>query len=124
TVEGAMPLINQRVARPACLSGDCVHLVRDMLGKGSVHFLAREGGWRRERYLRGGAPRDGRLWERTEPPDLGLPFSGYALEFLMQLTADKPAEMKGDNPHDSTLQPGDRFLLFLAYESVRETEAA
>src|SRR5437763_10314943 len=62
--DSALPLVLDRVPRPPSLSRTCVELVADSLAKGCITFLARAGGWRRERFLRDGHPREGRLWER------------------------------------------------------------
>src|SRR5262245_54049329 len=64
--EQVVPLVQKRLPRPKCLRREAVELVQDALGKGTVWILAREG-WRRERFLRGGTVRDGRLWQRTPP---------------------------------------------------------
>src|SRR5438105_14767605 len=81
--ERALALVENRCDAPACLSPGAVRLVRDALGKGCPHLLATRGGWRKERFLRGEQVRDGRLWERTPPPDLGLAFSPQTLAFLL-----------------------------------------
>ena len=54
-----------RTDRPKCLSADAVHLVLDSLSKGCVLYLVRAGGWKRDRFLRDGEPKFGRLWERS-----------------------------------------------------------
>ncbi len=99
-----------------------MHLVRDTLSKGCVLYLARAGGWRREKHLRLGQPLLGRLWERTPVPELGLPFSRHSLEFLIWITAGRPSGSTWD-PDDSSLTIADRFLFFLAYDALRLTEA-
>jgi hypothetical protein len=121
----AVPLVLERVPRPQGLSRACVELVADSLAKGCMTFLARAGGWRRERFLRDGQPRDGRLWERWEPADLGLRFSRHALDFLVWITAHRPGDQKPplDLPVEE-LTPADRLLVFLAYDLLRDTEAA
>jgi hypothetical protein len=123
-VESALPLVLERSARPACLSRAAVELVGDHLAKGCVLYLARAGGWRRERFLRGGQARDGRLWERTPPGELGLSFSGHSLEFLIWLTAARPNDAQPPwQPPEAELTAADRLLLFLAYDALRDTEA-
>src|SRR5947209_5453334 len=77
---------------PACLSRPAVRLVKDALAKGCVFLLARRGGWRVERHLRGGRVAEGRLWQRTPPAELGLTFSRHALEFLVWITAARPGD--------------------------------
>jgi len=84
----------ERVPRPLSLSRTCVELVADGLAKGCMTWLARSGGWRRERFLRDGQPRTGRLWERWEPATLGLAFSRHSLEFLVWITAHRPGDQK------------------------------
>jgi len=65
------------------------------------------------------------LWDRSSPEELALVFSRNALEFLVWITAQKPADT--DPPlrlPDAELTPADRLLLFLSYEALRDTEAA
>jgi hypothetical protein len=121
----AVPLVLERVPRPQSLSRGCVELVADSLAKGCMTFLARAGGWRRERFLRDGQPRDGRLWERWAPADLALRFSRHALDFQVWITAHRPGDQKPalELPVEE-LTPADRLLVFLAYDLVRDTEAA
>jgi FtsH ternary system domain X6 len=118
---------------PTCLSRAAVDLVQDTLAKGCTAILAgavawrREGsmrgdGWRRERFLRDERVAEGRLWERTPPRQLGLTFSRHTLDFLMWITALKPAEAKTAwEPPEQELTVGDLFLLFLAFEALRST---
>jgi hypothetical protein len=125
-LDQALPLVLERVARPAALSPACVELIEDSLAKGCLLFLVRNGGWRRERFLRDGKPRDGRLWERSDPAELGLAFSRHALEFLLWITAHRPGDAKPpleDVLPEAELTPADRLLLFLAYDALRDTEA-
>jgi hypothetical protein len=124
-LEQALPAVAERVPRPPALSRACVELVEESLAKGCLLYLTRAGGWRRERFLRDGQPRDGRLWDRSPAEELALVFSRHALEFLIWLTANKPAD--NDPPlrlSGAELTPADRLLLFLAYEALRDTEAA
>jgi FtsH ternary system domain X6 len=121
----AQPLVFDRVARPVTLSRTCVELVADSLAKGCMNFLVRAGGWRRERFLRAGQPRDGRLWERWQPKELGLAFSRHALEFLIWITAHRPGDQKPPLALPAAnLTPADRLLVFLTYDILRDTEAA
>ena len=119
--EEAMPLIRANANRPKCLSEAAVHLVRDTLSKGCVLYLVRAGGWRRDRFLRQGEPKEGRLWERSTIDDLALEFSPHSLEFLLWLTANKPGEPTStwQAPADE-LTIADQLLLFLAYDAIRE----
>jgi hypothetical protein len=122
--EAALTMPGGRLAVPAGLSAECLHLVRDTLRKGIVVYLARAGGWRRERHLRGGQPAEGRLWERTPAGDLGLAFSKHSIAFLMWLTAGRPEGPDAWQAKIGELTLGDQFLLFLGYEKMREREAA
>jgi hypothetical protein len=111
-----------KLTAPKCLCAACVHLVRDSLAKGCVEYLARAGGWRREKHLRQGQSAIGRLWERTPVPELGLTFSVHSLNLLVWLTAGRPDQPYWE-PNPSELTPGDQFLLFLAYENLRGQDA-
>jgi hypothetical protein len=118
---------------PPCLSRAAVDLVQDTLAKGCTAILAgavawrpegslRGDGWRRERFLRGEAVAEGRLWERTPPRHLGLTFSRHTLDFLIWVTSVKPTEAKTPwQPPEQELTVGDLFLLFLAFEALRPT---
>ena len=119
--EEAIPLVRQPQDRPNCLSAAAVHLVRDTLSKGCILYLVRTGGWKKERFLRNGQPKAGRLWERSDVEELTLDFSRHAMEFLIWLTANKPTETKPMwKAPASELNVADHLLLFLAYESLRE----
>ncbi len=127
--EQAVPLLLNAHAQPPCLSATAVELVQDALAKGLTLVLARGGGWRRERHLRGDRVADGRLWERTPPAELGLAFSRHSLNFLVWVTAHKPATDKpGWAAPIKELSPADSLLLYLAYSalhgSLRGSEAA
>jgi hypothetical protein len=118
--EQALPLVDLRATRPNCLSAACVHLVRDSLAKGCVLRLARGGGWRPVRHLRQGEAVAGRLWQRHPVGELALGFTAHALEFLIWVTADRPADPRSAwAPPDAELTPADRFLLYLAYDALR-----
>src|SRR5260370_1385498 len=112
-----------KLTLPKGLSPACLHLVCDSLSKGCVLYLAKVGGWRREQHLHAGQPQTGRLWERTPIPALRLTFSKHTISFLMWLTAGRPDRPDSWSAPDEELTPADKFLLFLAYEGVRETEA-
>ena len=117
-----LKLLVRRLARPNCLSRDCVTLVQDALAKGCTYWLA-TGGWRNENYLRGEAAHGGRLWQRTPPTELGFDFSVFGLDFLVWLA-------EADVSNDDVWQPfelesltnGDRLLLALAFDAVADTE--
>ncbi len=119
----ALPLVGNRYQRPPCLSRAAVELVQDSLAKGCVAILARDGGWRRERFLRGEQTSDGRLWERSTTNDLALRFSIHSLRFLVWITAVKPSDEKPRwLPPEKDLTVGDWLLFFLAYQALRGTE--
>lgn len=119
--EEALPLVRSMANRPKCLSKDAVDLVRDTLSKGCVLFLIRAGGWKRERFLRNGEPKTGRLWNRSLPEDLKLDFSKHSLDFLLWITTNRPgdAQQTWNAPPDE-LTIADRLMLFLSYESLRD----
>jgi hypothetical protein len=124
-LEQALPLILDRWPQPPCLSRSCVELVQDSLAKGCVLLLARGGGWRKERHLRGDRVAAGRLWQRTPPQELGLVFSPEALRFLLWITRAKPGEGKPQwNPPADKLTVADLLLCYLAYTALRETNVA
>lgn len=120
-----LPLILRAMERPACLGRDAVELLQAALAKGCVRMLA-AGGWRRERFLRGERPVEGRLWQRTSPAELTLSFSRNTIDFLIWLTASGPAAARGFwRPADEkALTLGDRFVLFLAFRALRGTDSA
>jgi hypothetical protein len=119
--ERALPLVEQRLKTPPCLSRTAVHLVEAALAKGCTHLLARRGGWRDERHLRGEKVVGGRLWQRTPPRDLGLSFSGHTLTFLMWVTAARPDDKENPwQPPEAELTPGDLVFLYFAHEGLRE----
>jgi FtsH ternary system domain X6 len=118
--EQAARLVHERFERPRCLSSDAVYLAKDSLSKGCVLYLARAGGWKRDRFLRTGEPKFGRLWERSPVEKLTLSFSRHALDFLMWVTANRPKEERPVwTTDDSDQTVADRLLFFLAYEAVR-----
>ncbi|HZV05384.1 MAG TPA: hypothetical protein VE999_09900 [Gemmataceae bacterium] len=118
--ERALPLLEDRCAAPTCLHRNAILLIQDALAKGCMLLLARRGGWRRERFLRGDRAVYGRLWERTPPADLGLSFSAHTLSFLIWITANRPGdtERAWRVPEDE-LTLGDRLLLYFAHEGLR-----
>lgn len=119
-----LPLVAERQPPPPCLGRDAVALVQDSLAKGCTLWLARVGGWRRERYLRGDKVVAGRLWQRVLPQELGLGFSGHVLEFLIWLTAADPRKDPLQPPPENELTTGDCLLFYLAFEALRSTEIA
>lgn len=118
--ERALPLLEQRGPTPPCLHRNAIHLIQDALGKGCVSLLARRGGWRRERFLRGERPSEGRLWERTPPDELGLTFSAHTLRFLLWITAHRPGDaLRLGRVSEEELTLGDRLLFYFAHEGLR-----
>jgi hypothetical protein len=119
--ETSLALLEDRRSPPPCLSRPAVRLAQDALAKGSVWLLARRGGWRVERHLRGGRVAEGRLWQRTPPAELGLPFSRHTLDFLVWITAARPGDREPNwQPDEAELSDGDRVLLYLAHQGLRE----
>jgi hypothetical protein len=118
--ERALPLVENRCDAPPCLSKTTVHLMQDALAKGCTQLLAARGGWRKEAHLRGERPKTGRLWERTEPVELGLKFSRHSLEFLVWITSEHPGKDSSWHPPHDELTSGDRILLFFAHEGIRQ----
>jgi hypothetical protein len=108
--------------RPRCLSRTAVELVQDTLAKGCTALLARTGGWRKERHLRNGRVMEGRLWQRTDPEDLGLAFSRHTLDFLIWVTAEKlgDGKLRWWTATGKKLTTGDQLLLYYAYGCLRD----
>lgn len=108
---------------PKCLSRNAVELVKDTLQKGVPAYLAQHDGWKRERFLREEQIAEGRLWNRTPPDQLGLTFSKQSLRFLIWITANHPNQPQEKfKSNEEQLTTGDRFLFYLAYESLRGTD--
>lgn len=120
--EQAQPLLQVAHVQPKCLGAAAVELVEDTLAKGSALFLARTGGWRRERYLRGGQIAAGRLWERTAPADLGMAFSRNSLGFLIGITALKLPDEAPWQVSATEQTEADALLFFLAHRALREVD--
>ncbi len=119
--ETALALVEDRQSPPPCLGRPAVRLVKDALAKGCTSLLARRGGWRVERLLRGGRIVEGRLWQRTPPAELGLTFSRHTLEFLVWITAARPGDDDPPwRPDEAALTDGDRILLYFAHQGLRE----
>jgi len=119
--ERGLPLVEERLPEPTCLSRGAVRLAQDALARGCVHLLAARGGWRRERHLRGGAVAEGRLWQRTPPADLALRFSRHSLEFLIRVTAYRPGDKEPAwQPPAGELTPADLLLLYFAHQGLRQ----
>lgn len=120
-----LSLVETELPCPKCLSRNAVELVKDTLQKGVPYYLAQQGGWKRERFLRNERIAEGRLWNRTPPEELGLSFSQHSLRFLIWLTANHPNRPQEKyQPREEQLTSGDWFLFYLAYESLRGTDPA
>jgi hypothetical protein len=118
--EQALRLVLERMDRPRCLAATAVRLVEDSLAKGCVLYLVRSGAWKRDRFLRHGEPKFGRLWERSPVERLTLSFSKHALDFLIWVTASRPKEERPVwRVDDEKVTVADRLLFFLAYEAMR-----
>jgi hypothetical protein len=124
-IDQALLHVAERNSRPKVLSPTAAELIAETLTNGCVLFLARVGGWRRERFLRNGKPHDGRLWERTPPTEMPLRFSRHSVEWLLWLTADRADDVQASLAFtEAELTPADRLLLFLTFDALRESEFA
>jgi hypothetical protein len=119
-LESALADIATRDSRPATLSRTAVDLITESLIRGCILFLARTGGWRRQRFLRDGKPREGRLWQRTPPADLALEFSRQTMELILWLATASQSELDVDQAEST---PADRLVYFLAYRAFREADS-
>ena len=121
----AFPLLSGSERPPSALSDPAINLIKEALAKGTTWLLARMGGWRRERHLRGDRVVDGRLWERTPPAELGLTFTSEVLTFLTWLTAVDPKKLRDVpwKPQVQALTVGDLVFFFFAYAALREVTA-
>jgi hypothetical protein len=115
-----LQLVRTGIARPDCLSGGAVDLVKDTLGKASVLFLTRAGGWRNDRYLRKNTPTPGRVWDRIPLEERTLQFSRPVLDFLLWLTSEKVHETKQAwDAAPKALTPADELFFCLAFDHTR-----
>ncbi|MCI0700515.1 MAG: hypothetical protein L0241_05480 [Planctomycetia bacterium] len=113
-------LVRAAATRPECLTHDAVTLVKDTLGKASVLFLTRAGGWRNDKYLRKNTPTPGRVWDRIPLDERVLEFSKPVLEFLLWLTAEKVHETKQAwDAAPKALTPSDELFFWLAFDQMR-----
>lgn len=115
-----MQLVRAATARPECLSAGAVDLVKDTLAKACILFLVRQGGWRNDKYLRGGEPATGRVWDRIPLDERSLIFSQHVLEFLIWATAEKVNDTKvnWDASHQK-LTPADELFFWMALDAIR-----
>lgn len=113
-------LLRTSSTAPPCLSATAVRLVEETLAKGCVLFLTRGGAWRNDRYLRGGEPSPGRVWERIPLDERSFTFSPVVLGFLIWATSEKLPEAKvGFNPPAEGLSAADELFFFLAFDACR-----
>src|SRR5579872_3611801 len=89
-----MQFMRATIPRPECLSAGAVDLVKDTLAKACVLFLVKQGGWRKDKYLRDNAPVEGRVWERIPLDERSMVFSHHVLDFLIWATAEKVHDTK------------------------------
>jgi hypothetical protein len=123
-VEQVLPIVLGAARPPRCLSRDAILLAQEALAKGCVQWLARTGGWRRQRHLRADSAVEARLWQRTPPRELALRFSRHSLAFMLWLTAVRPGGSASSwEVPLAELTVSDSLLLFMAYQTLRETEA-
>ncbi len=115
----ALALVTAKQDAPPCLSKNCVHLVRDSLAKGVVLHLTRVGGWRDEKFLEGGQPVGGRIWNRVPLDGRRLMFGRATLDFLIWLTAEKVDSANDKWLSVADLTPADELFLALALEQLR-----
>ncbi|MEQ8790513.1 MAG: hypothetical protein RIC55_29725 [Pirellulaceae bacterium] len=122
--EQVRPLLSEKVERPIGFAAAAGRLLQDTLAKGCVRYLA-EGGWRNERFLRGEAIVEGRLWRRRPASELALTFSRNTLDFLVWCTATRlqGANARWTPRRGAPLTLGDRLLFFLAYRAARHSTA-
>jgi len=121
--ETGLPLIQQKLPEPPCISPTAMHLVRDTLAKGCVLYLVHSGAWRRDRYMRGEKLVTGRLWDRSTIPDISLKFSQHTMRFLIWITANKPGETKPFwQAPENELTVGDELFLFVSYSALRDVQ--
>lgn len=111
---------------PRCLSRTAVALIKDTLARGCVRLMARNGGWRRERFLRSNQIADGRLWQRSPVSELGLYFSRDLLGLLIWLTAEK---INDKSTRRRTFvgaeeAPADGFVCYHLLDALREIAVA
>jgi hypothetical protein len=115
-----LQLVRTAVARPECLSSSAVELVKDTLGKATILFLTRAGGWRNDKYLVDNKPLAGRVWERVSLDQRTLEFSRPVIDFLLWLTAEKVHETKQAwDAAPKALTPADELFFCLAFEAIR-----
>ncbi len=121
-VTHVLPIVSKGQNRPKCLSRDCVELVKQALGAGTITFLAAEDAWKHERYLRNDQISEGRLWQRTDPSELGLEFSAASLDLLMWLTEQHAPQSMPPWEYEGQLTLGDEFLVALTALAFSDTK--
>jgi hypothetical protein len=121
-ISQTLSILVRRNRRPRCLSPTAVRLIEDRLGKGLLSTIARNGGWHRERHLRGDLLAEGRLWERARPESLGLTFTAQTMHWLLWLTADQPDSDPTPPDLDAErMTLGDELVVFLTFRALERT---
>lgn len=123
SVGSVLPMVHQVRGYSGCLTRTTVNLVQAALAKGVTQWLATQGGWVDERYLRDGKGVPGAVWQRTHPSELGLTFSSASLQFLIWLTANDPLIDSADPwlAMPEVVTPGDQLLILLTLERLMGT---
>lgn len=108
---------------PKKLTRSSIELIESALTKGCIKLLSKWGGWKRESFLRNGEAKPGKLWERSEPNQLGLRFSTITLDLLIWLTHAEIARhpLKWKPKRLSQLTLGDQFFQFLLIRAFRRS---
>lgn len=115
-----LQLVRTATTKPDCIGGGAIDLVKDILGKATVLFLTRAGGWRNDKFLRNNAPTSGRVWDRITLDERTLEFSRPVLDFLFWLTAEKVHETKQAwDAAPKALTPADELFFALAFDAMR-----
>ena len=112
-------LLRSAISAPECLSPNAIHLMKDTLAKAGILSLVRAGGWRNERFLRGGEPAGGRVWQRSPLDERALVFSRHVVSFLMWATAERLNETQSpwDVPEGEST-PADELFFWMAFDAA------
>lgn len=119
--ERGASLLHGAGSRPAGFSAACLKQTRRRLRRGLVGVLARAG-FARQASLQNERRVRGRLWERHRPESLGLEFSPFVLELLINLACPADCSVGREGPQPRTF--GDRVLCLVGWEFLRETPDA
>lgn len=81
------PLLREAGWAPGLLGRDAAALLAETMSRGVVLDLVRRGGWQRSRCTEAGVVREGRLWERHDPPRMPIGAATFGLlRWLMEST--------------------------------------